>query len=71
MDGCIYYKDQIKNEEYCFGLVEQSESAILQCEVKKNHNYLLHITTTFQYNGTVLDEDPCENLRISFLLKEH
>lgn len=35
MDGCIYHKDQNKNEEYCFGLVEESESAILQCEVEK------------------------------------
>ena len=36
VDGCIYYKDQNKHEEYCFGLVEESESAILQCEVNKN-----------------------------------
>ena len=33
VDGCIYFKDQQESEEYCFGVVQESEAAILQCEV--------------------------------------
>ena len=35
VDGCIYYKDDNTEEEYCFKAAENlEESAIVQCEVK-------------------------------------
>ena len=33
MDGCIYYKDENKEDEYCFMAVEEAEAAFVQCEV--------------------------------------
>ena len=32
-DGCIYYKDENKDDEYCFKSVEDEEGAFVQCEV--------------------------------------
>ena len=39
VDGCIYYKDDNREEEYCFKAAENlEESAMVQCEVKQPVN---------------------------------
>ena len=33
VDGCIYFKDENREDEYCFKMAESAEAAIVQCEV--------------------------------------
>merc|ERR1711874_55458 len=54
VDGCIYFKDQQESEEYCFGVVQESEAAILQCE----------------NNGTLDGEEPCVSTERSVMLQK-
>ena len=72
VDGCIYFKDQQESEEYCFGVVQESEAAILQCEVlhylhytdNRKHNH------SSQNNGTLDGEEPCVSTERSVMLQK-
>ena len=42
IDGCIYFKDDNLEDEYCFKTVEEADAAFVQCEVNldyKNSKY--------------------------------
>ena len=33
IDGCIYYKEENREDEFCCKAVEEAEAAFVQCEV--------------------------------------
>ena len=37
VDGCIYFKDDNLEDEYCFKAVEEVDAAFVQCEVNLDY----------------------------------